>query len=321
MVDIDNLIGISNSGTYPNLFNSTDVEAVKSIVEIYPELFSIDLDSGCGLFKSESAATKYGFKFEEPTGVGQYQYFDGSLGESKLWPYLHNYKFLYFQNDVMVEEIVSLGPVPIFSATIDAICQIAVEITGSDTSLKEFLNLFENIDSGYHDYELVTMNMSKVNKYLRLGLRKLPGQSVSDDVYKYLGTRSNTKIYQNTKGLSASVDDILVDDVNNLVELIIDVDESGLKKQLGYALSTIFSKDAPEGTSMHDHIGLYNQRHASHKQCVASICESAQKHSWLSDTWINELSTWELLPRAVHGATILTADADGIKSEIVYGIS
>ena len=24
---------------------------------------------------------------------------------------------------------------------------------------------------------------------------------------------------------------------------------------------------------------------------------------------------------AVHGATILTADADGIKSEIVYGIS
>ena len=27
MVDIDNLIGISNSGTYPNLLNSTDVEA------------------------------------------------------------------------------------------------------------------------------------------------------------------------------------------------------------------------------------------------------------------------------------------------------
>ena len=180
----------------------------------------------------------------------------------------------------MIEEIVSLGPVPIFSSTIDAICQVAVEITGNDSLLKGLLELFENIDSGYHDYELVTMNMSKVNKYLRLGLRKLPGQSVSDDVYKYLGTRSNTKIYQNTKGLSASVDDILVDDVNNLVELIIDVDESGLKKQLGYTLSTIFSKDAPEGTSMHDHIGLYNERHASHKQCVASICESAKKHSW-----------------------------------------
>ena len=80
MVDIDNLIGISNSGTYPNLLNSTDVEAIKSIVEIYPELFSIDLDSGCGLHKSESVATKYGFKFEVPTGVSQYQYFDGSVG-------------------------------------------------------------------------------------------------------------------------------------------------------------------------------------------------------------------------------------------------
>jgi len=37
MVDIDNLIGISNSGKYPNLLNSADIEAVKSIVEIYPD--------------------------------------------------------------------------------------------------------------------------------------------------------------------------------------------------------------------------------------------------------------------------------------------
>lgn len=321
MVDLENLIQISNSGKYPILFNSVDVEAVKSIMEIYPDLFSIGLDSGCGLIKSEFAATKYGFKFQIPTGIKQYQYFDGAVDENKLWPYLQKYKFLYFQNNVMVEEIVSFEPVPIFSATIDAICQIALGVTGSDTQIKGLLDLLENIDSGYHDYELVSMSMSKVNKYLRLGLRKLPSQSVSDDVYKYIGTRSNTKIYQNTKGLSASVDDILVDDVNNLVELIIEVDESGLKKQLGYALSTIFSKDAPEGSSMHDNIGLYNERHNSHKQCVATISDSAKTHSWLSDSWIDELSTWEMLPRAVHGATILTADADGVKSEIIYGIS
>ena len=60
---------------------------------------------------------------------------------------------------------------------------------------------------------------------------------------------------------------------------------------------------------------------ASHKQCVATIADSAKTHSWLSDSWIDELSTWEMLPRAVHGATILTADADGVKSEIIYGIS
>ena len=129
MVDIDNLIGISNSGKYPNLFNSNDIEAVKSIVEIYPDLFSTDLDSGCGLIKSESDETKYGFKFQIPTGLNQYQYFDGSIGESKLWPYLQKYKFLYFQNNIMIEEVLSFEPIPIFSATIDAICQIAVDLS------------------------------------------------------------------------------------------------------------------------------------------------------------------------------------------------
>mgnify|MGYP003312051384 FL=1 len=321
MVDIDNLIGISNSGKYPNLLNSADIEAVKSIVEIYPDLFSTDLDNGCGLIKSESDETKYGFKFQIPTGLNQYQYFDGSVGESKLWPYLQKYKFLYFQNNIMIEEVLSFEPIPIFSATIDAICQIAVDTTGNDSLLKGLLDLFENIDSGYHDYELTSMNISKVNKYLRLGLRKMPTKSVSDDVYKYIGTRSNTKIYQNTQGLSSSIDDILVDDVNNLVEIVVECDELGLKKQLGYALSTIFAKDAPEGTSPHDNIGLYNERHASHKQCVATISTSAKDHTWLSDDWIDEISTWEELPQAVHGATILTADADGVKSEIVYGIS
>ena len=68
-------------------------------------------------------------------------------------------------------------------------------------------------------------------------------------------------------------------------------------------------------------IGLYNERHASHKQCVATISTSAKDHTWLSDDWIDEISTWEELPQAVHGATILTADADGVKSEIIYGIS
>ena len=74
MVDIDNLIGISNSGQYPNLFNSTDVEAVKSIVEIYPDLFADGMNQGVGLIKNESDTTKYGFKFEIPTGIEQYQF-------------------------------------------------------------------------------------------------------------------------------------------------------------------------------------------------------------------------------------------------------
>lgn len=46
MVDIDNLIGISNSGTYPNLFNSTDVDAVKSIMGYIQNYFPLALIVG-----------------------------------------------------------------------------------------------------------------------------------------------------------------------------------------------------------------------------------------------------------------------------------
>ena len=48
MVDIENLTNISNSGQYPTLFNSEDIEAVKSIVEIYPDLFSTGMNQGMG---------------------------------------------------------------------------------------------------------------------------------------------------------------------------------------------------------------------------------------------------------------------------------
>ena len=39
MVDLDNLTSISNSGKYPNLLNSADVDAVKEIMGVYPDLF------------------------------------------------------------------------------------------------------------------------------------------------------------------------------------------------------------------------------------------------------------------------------------------
>ena len=74
MVDIENLTNISNSGQYPTLFNSEDIEAVKSIVEIYPDLFSTGMNQGMGLIKNESDATKYGFKFQVPTGIEPVSY-------------------------------------------------------------------------------------------------------------------------------------------------------------------------------------------------------------------------------------------------------
>ena len=56
-----------------------------------------------------------------------------------------------------------------------------------------------------------------------------------------LGLDQIQKYIRVLRDLVNSVEDyILVDDVNNLVELIIDVDENGLLKQLGYSLSTHF---------------------------------------------------------------------------------
>ena len=90
MVDLDNLTSISNSGKYPNLLNSADVDAVKEIIEVYPDLFADDYNNGCGIRKS-SGTTKYGFRSPVTTGVSQYQYFDGSLGENKIFPYLQDF--------------------------------------------------------------------------------------------------------------------------------------------------------------------------------------------------------------------------------------
>ena len=69
MVDIDNLIGISNSGTYPNLFNSTDVEAVKSIMEIYPELFPLTLIVGVDYIKVSLLQLSMDLSLKCPLGL------------------------------------------------------------------------------------------------------------------------------------------------------------------------------------------------------------------------------------------------------------
>ena len=309
MVDLDNLTAISNSGKYPNLLNSADVDAVKEIIEVYPDLFTVDYNNGCGIRKS-SSATKYGFRQPVPTGVGQYQYFDGSLGENKLFPYLQNFKFLYFENNVMVEELLSFEPIPLIAPTIESICQLTLETTGNNNLLKGLLDILDNTDG---DYDVVTINISRVNKHIKIGLVKNPIAKVSDEIYKYVGTRSNTKIYQSCMGLTNSIEDKLYDNSEvYLPEMIIECDENGLLKQIGYSLSTHFMKDAPEGTSPNDNISKWTERHQSHNASVAGIAS-------ISD-WTEELSTWEHNSNAVFGATIMTASADGISKEYIYGL-
>ncbi len=313
MVNLEHLSSISK---YPNLFNSADVDAIRELSEIYPEIISSAHDS-IGLIKSEGEVSKYGFKYSIPTGIDQYEYFDGHLGNNVLFKYMNKYKFLYFKNNVMTNEILSFESPALIDPSIDALCQLAAEVTGNtDTSsLREVLKMLEPDD---FDYEISTADISVVDKSIRIGLLK-ESTSISEDVLKLYGIRSNTKTYQNIQGVSKLVDELVLDSDSD-VEIVIEFNSTGLVKEIGYALSTTFSYDAPEGTTAQDNFGVYLERHESHKTSVSNISTSATNWYWMSEEWQKEIISWEEQPKAVHGATIITAGHDGTKLELVYGL-
>lgn len=308
------MVNLTSISTYPNLFNSTDVDAIKELADMYPDV----ANDSIGLIKSDKDTPKYGFKVTVPTGIEQYEYFSGHLGNNTLFKYLNKYKFLYFKNGVMTNEVLSFEAPPLIEPTIDALCQLATEVTGNtDTSsLREVLEILEPDELG--DYEISTANLSMIDKSIRIGLMK-ESTSISEDILKLYGTRSNTKTYQNIEGVSTLVD-TLIDNDNNLVEMIIEFNSTGLVKEIGYALSTQFALDAPEGTTAQDNFQVYLERHESHKTSVNDISYNAKEWYWMSEEWQKEIILWEQQPRAVHGATIITAGHDGTKLELVYGL-
>ena len=83
-------------------------------------------------------------------------------------------------------------------------------------------------------------------------------------------------------------------------------------------MGTHYKKDAPEGTTPYDNLTAYNERRISHETSVSNIASSASAFTWFPETWIDEISTWETIDTAVHGATIVTASSEGTKSELIY---
>jgi len=310
MVDLDSLTKFSESGQYPDLLNSSDVERVKEILEAHPDIFSPRLDRELGIIKtSPTKPNRYGFKFDVPTGIDQVQLFDGTILQNAIFKYLCSDKAVYFEEgstDTPIEEYLFFEPVPLFSATIEALCQLTTEITGnSDTSkLTELLNLLEDVVS--NNYEIATLILSKVNKTIRIGLHKSSDTVVSTEVFKFLGTRSNTKIYQSCQSVSMVTEEILLN-YDNRVELFFEFNSTGLVKELAYGLYPRYNKQEEN----------FNMTHTA---SVSTVVTKSKTHSWLPDKWIDEISTWENHhPDAVYGVTILTGKLDGNQTELMYG--
>ena len=242
MVDLDKLISVSNSGKYPNLLSSADIDAIKEIIEINPDYFSnTSFDQGAAFIKSEGSVTEYGFNHLIPTGINQYQYYDGHIGENILFKYLLPFAFTYFKNNIVSSEVLAFDGVPLIDPTVDAICQLTAEVTGNpDTStLRGLLELLMPEELG--NYEVSIAKISRLDKTIKIGLLKSDSY-LSEDVLKYIGTRSNTKIYQNIKGLADCIDSITTDQYNNLVEMELESNADGFDKEVGFFLSTQFMK-------------------------------------------------------------------------------
>lgn len=332
MVDLENLSIVSNSGRFPNLLNNTDIDNIRQIVDAHPDLFngSNKIDNGGALFKTlksdgSTEPTKYGFRFSIPTGLTQYQFWDGTISDNKLYQYLAGEKGLYFEAgkpDAPVEEHIAFEPIPLFKPTIEALCQLATEYTGNTdtTSLSDFLSLLDNILTTVTDYQISYMVINRSNKSFKIGLDKTSDSVVSDDLFTAMGTRSNTKVYQSCQSVSGMVDKVIADP-HSKVDLLIEFNSTGLVKEMGYAMTVVRKKGAPKGTSPQDNIGLFNERVASHNSSIELIAFNAKYFDWLPDSWVDEISQWETASNieAIYGATVLTAEKEGTRTQLQYG--
>ena len=87
------------------------------------------MPSRIGIWKTDpTEPTKYGFESTVPTGVEQYQLPSGRIIDNKLFKYLIHEKGVYYEAgkpDTPITEYMFVEPVPLFSATIESLCQLA----------------------------------------------------------------------------------------------------------------------------------------------------------------------------------------------------
>tara|TARA_B100001939_G_scaffold256825_1_gene223742 strand:- start:3574 stop:4650 length:1077 start_codon:yes stop_codon:yes gene_type:complete len=337
MVELERLERVQQSGKYPNLLTSTDVENIKAIVESNPSLFaygwsdkrSTRRDSGATFSKRSDGTNLYGFWFNHPSGTGNHRLWDGHILRNNLFNYSSEEIGYWFSADDLTypeEEHISLDSVPLFEPSIMNLCSLASEITGRTqvADLKDALDLIKNIDNLEDlDYTINYIIVNKKRQTLEIGLEKNANETRFTPLVEHL-TTEGTGARRNCIAVSELIQgDFLSESGDNVTSFTLKYGPGGLPEETTFVISTTHSKLAPVGTSPQDNYKIFQLRSASHRNFVCGTSNICNEYGWIKEVIKNEIDIWEDedLLENVYGVTKITANESGTVTEIIYGFS
>ena len=146
---------------------------------------------------------------------------------------------------------------------------------------------------------------------LQKKIKQLPKKKfINGEVFKFLGTRSNTKLYQSIQSASMLTENVLLDD-SNRTEVYLEFNSTGLVKELAFALYPRYHKSVNDYVEGEDYGGVSKEQR--HTNTISQLKEC----SWMPDKWSDEIFRWENHhPTAVYAVAILTAQTEGFLSLI-----
>ena len=337
MVELERLEKVQQSGKYPNLLTTTDVENVKAIVEANPSLFaygwsdkrSTRRDSGATFSKKSNGTTLYGFWFNSQSGTGNHRLWDGHILRNNLFNYSSEEIGYWFSADDLTypeEEHISLDSVPLFEPSIMNLCSLASEITGRTqvADLKNALDIIKNIDDLEQlDYVINYIIVDRKRQTLEIGLQKSANETTFIPLVEHL-TTEGTGARRNCVAVSELIQkDFVSESGDNMTSLTLKYGPGGLPEETTFVISTTYSKLAPLGTSPQDNYQIFQSRSASHKNFVCGTASICKEYGWINEDVENEIDIWEddNLLENVYGVTKITANESGTITEIIYGFS
>ncbi len=337
MVELERLERVQQSGKYPNLITSTDVDNVRKITEANPSLFAYSWadkrssrrDSGANFSKKSDGTTLYGFWFESQSGTGTYRLWDGHVIHNNLLNYSFNVIGYFFSADDFncpEEEHITLDSIPLFEPSIMSLCSLVTEITGRHSvgDLKKALDSVKNVDDLTElDYTINYLRINRKKQTVEIGLEKSENENSFSTLIEHV-TPEGSLARTNCRAVSELIqEDFLRDDGDNETTILIKYGPDGLYEETSFVISTTWSKRAPDGTKPTDNYQVFQQRSTSHSNFVSNSMTICNEDGWIDSHIKDEIITWENddLLETVYGVTVLTVSALGTDTEIMYGYS